>query len=340
MPRLPAKLTLCVLAIVLFVAASGRADEPASLNGLELVWEQPGKWVGVSTTRTGEMFAGFEYKMLTKLNAAGERLSQTAVPDSFVHLRAANLRGDNESEVIAFGMPGHAVKAYNAKGKLLWSYIQGPGGVNDVCAADLTGDGLDEVIIGFGGSIGIHVLDSEGKLLWSDTSIGNVWHVTAGNTDRDAQSEVLGCSSIVHIVNAAGKYLRDLHPKIYCQMVRTWHDVDAEDPYDMILVAGTADKKEAVCGLDDKGVELWRLDLPTRVESADTCPRRPWLAIALANGMVQVVDVHTGHAISEATDQGQHSDLAWLQVADEAPLLLVATGDALRAYRVSSADKK
>jgi hypothetical protein len=342
MTRLASKFTLSVLAIVLFVAANARAAEPAPPHGLELAWAQAGRWVGVSTTPRGEILAGFEFRLLVKLNAAGEKLAQTSVPDRPVHLRAANLGGDNESEVITFGMPGSAVNAYTAKGKLLWSHDQGPGGVNDVWAWDLTGDGLDEVIVGFGGSTGIHVLDNAGKLLWSDTSIGNVWHVTAGNTDRDAQPEVVTTcgGGRVHIVNAAGKHLRDLHPQIYCHMVRTWLDVNGEDPYDMILVAGTADKKEVVCGLDDKGVELWRLDLPASVESAATCPRRPWLAIALANGTVQVIDVHAGQVIGEATDQGQHSDIAWLQVEDEAPLLLVTTGDALRAYRISLADAK
>ena len=79
-----------------------------------------------------------------------------------------------------------AFKAHKADYAPLWPFAKEQV-VDDVWTADLNGDGLDDVVIGFNGGTGLHVLDNSGNVLWTNVTIGNVWHVMAGNVDGDVR---------------------------------------------------------------------------------------------------------------------------------------------------------
>jgi hypothetical protein len=61
----------------------------------------------------------------------------------------------------------------------------------------------------------------------------------------------------------------------------------------------------------------------------------PWLAVALARGQVNVIDVEHGKVIAEVNGQGESPEVRWLHDRNGAsPLLVVATGTKLNAFRM------
>jgi thiol-disulfide isomerase/thioredoxin len=306
-------------------------------EGIELAWSHPGSWSGTAEPAEEAIaFAlGQDGKLIT-MNPQGDELAAATIEDDRATLlRAANLVADKSAELLAFSAWGPTVKAHASDGKLLWSYADGEG-VDDVCGADLDGNGLDDVVIGYNGGTGLHVLDHTGKLLWKDSTIGNVWHVTAGNVDGDARPEVITTSATgqVHIFDAAGKHLRDLEPGVYGYMVRTCPSVGEDKSLETIIVAGQGKKSEEVVALDAQGNQLWSVALPARVESAATCRLKPWVAVATGDGSVRVIDVGTGQEIGHAAGQGPRAEVGWLSPPEGDPLLVVATGGGLKAYTI------
>jgi len=100
---------------------------------------------------------------------------------------------------------------------------------------------------------------------------------------------------------------------------------------------------EVVAALTSDGRAKWSLRLPAGngmdVISASLAPTRPWLAIGMRNGDVHVVDAQTGKLIASTRDPGADAEVAWATPGGTAaPLLLVATGRKLNAFRVTEAE--
>ena len=266
-------------------------------------------------------------KGIVTLSAEGEESSAVTIDDRSALLRTANLIGDGSSEFLTFGVWGPTVGATGADGKLLWSYEEGEG-VDDVWPADLDGDGLDEVIIGYNGGTGLHTLDNTGKLLWKYTDIGNVWHVTAGTIDADAGLRVF--DDFGRRQGACLRFRRQAPAQSGIGILLA-HDPRVaksrrQDTLALVIVAGTGQPNERVAALGTDGKTRWSLELPTPVVNAATCIVRPWLAVSLADGTVQVVDMLEGKQIASVGSQGARTDMVWLVVDEIAPLLVVATG--------------
>jgi hypothetical protein len=102
------------------------------------------------------------------------------------------------------------------------------------------------------------------------------------------------------------------------------------------LVAGSAEAGEGLVAVDLAGKVLWQTPLPDagtpHVDSMQVAASQPWAAVAVRDGLVYVIDVKSGEIVAHARDQGQQPEVAWLQVAEDKPLLLVATGDAVNAF--------
>jgi hypothetical protein len=60
------------------------------------------------------------------------------------------------------------------------------------------------------------------------------------------------------------------------------------------------------------------------------------LAVAVRGGLVVVVDTTSGEIIGHVDGQGKSAEVGWLAAkGEETPLLLVATGQSLNAFRVA-----
>ena len=256
-----------------------------------------------------------------------------------VFRRAAGVRAFSRSR------PGARRSSLPPTTGQIWEETGGQG-VDDVCAVDLDGDGVDEVIVGYNGMTGLHVFSAEGERLWKRTDLGNVWHVSAGDMDGDRGVDVVSTSAQgkVHITSAAdGKDLRTLDPGLYANMIRTAPGRSIPGlKGDLILVVGTAEQGGVLMvALGGDGKTIWTLDFPAGTQACDSLavsPNGAWAAVGLRGGRVCVVDLARGRVVAHVSGQGGMPATGWVDREDRAtPLLLVATGRVLNAYRVVAA---
>ncbi len=250
--------------------------------------------------------------------------------------RTANLAGDANCELLLFGRPDRTITACATDGTTLWNYAE-DAAIDDVWPADLTGDGLDEVIVGYNGRGGLHVLDPAGKLLWKSLTVGNVGSVSAGDLDGDGRAEVL-CAShgSVHVYSATGEALRAIRPSFYASLVLPWQPDGEDDKHCRLIVAGRRRPDHVVAMLSAQGREQWVLKLPAGVRDAAFAPQRGWLALALRDGSVRIVDLTAGQEIAHVGGQGGIADVAWMDSPEGDPLLVIANSKQLEAYRVTA----
>ncbi|MFB3112459.1 MAG: DUF2092 domain-containing protein, partial [Gemmatimonadales bacterium] len=319
-------------------------EEAASVpDGMELAWSVEGRYNAVAAgADAGIVYAVTGNGQCVEVDGAGQVRRRFRVKDSSSTVRTANLIGDSKRELLTFAPLGRSVKAHDAEGNLLWTH-RGDLGVVDVWAADLDGDGLDEVIIGYTGRRGLHVLDNQGKPLWkhTDLGLGDQWpvYVCAGDVNGDQVPEVVTTSARrkVHIFDTQGGKIKDIDVPYSATMIRV---VQGREDGNLILVGGSA-VGEKLIAVSFDGREEWSITLPggaNHLESAQAAHSRPWVAVGRRGrgGLVYVVDITEGQIIATVGGQGGRLQVAWLEhESDESPLLVVATGGALRAFSVT-----
>jgi outer membrane protein assembly factor BamB len=227
--------------------------------------------------------------------------------------------------IVSFGIwGGQAVRAYTNTGDLLWTH-ETPEGVDDVWPADLDGDGETEVVVGQNGRGGVEVLGPDGQSRWHDTSIGNVWNVTAGRrADKILRVLTTSATGQVHVFSADGQRLQDLDVRCYAEAIRV-----ADRPY----VGCTRDQRDYVATLD-RGAWMTRV----AAQGADghslvAVEGVPWIGVGMSSNAVYALNASNGIIEGYALEQGHYPELAWAGTATS-PLLLVASEAGLRAYRV------
>ncbi len=230
-------------------------------KGMEPIWSHKGYWKSVAGGKS--IVYGLKgRKQVIVLDADGKTVATTLIENNRgASLCLAHLQNDEDIEFLAFRFtPENVVQAYRDDGTLLWSFAE-QDAIDDVCAADLDGDGLDEVIIGYNGGTGLRVLSPAGELLWKDTSLGNVWHVTAGRFTGDGKMQVVTTSSKgqVHVFDTQGKRLQGVEPGFYANLVCTWHSND--DGKDTVLVAGGGKDKFVLSAIVLPGRVDWTVNL-------------------------------------------------------------------------------
>jgi RNA polymerase sigma factor (sigma-70 family) len=334
-------------AIALKTEGAKKAADDTSPRRLERAWSLEGPWTGVvGDARQGTIYT-IGRGQCVELDLAGKKQRTIKIAeDSGSLLRMATWRGDGGKALLTFSVWSAELRAYDLSGKQLWSYPRADG-IDDVWARDLQGDGSEEVIVGYNGGTGLHVLDARGKLLWKSTAIGNVWHVCAGDVLGEGKRQVVTTSAAgkVHLFDAAGKRRKDLDAGCYASMVRCGKLSD-QDQAATILVAGPAlgaggnPKTVILARMSGAGAKTWSLQLPAgsppSVYSAQLAPHQPWLAVGMQGGPVHIVDIEKGKIIASVKDQGLIPEVAWVSGTDAGtPLLLVATGSQLNAYRVT-----
>jgi hypothetical protein len=94
-----------------------------------------------------------------------------------------------------------------------------------------------------------------------------------------------------------------------------------------------AGQSMTIAALSGNGTKTWRLDVPDdSIYSASAAFGGRWLAFSTRSGRIAVVDAVTGASIGQVQRQGP-ATVAWA-AADDGPLLVVATGTSLIAFRV------
>lgn len=319
-----------------------RLAEANSSPELKLAWTHEGAWSGVAADAMGDLaYASSASGEVVALDASGKRKTEHALPNAGSILRLAHLAGNGEPEFLTFGVWTGGLAAAAKDRTLLWEYPQ-ESGIDDVWAADLDQDGRDEVIVGYNGGTGLHVLKGDGALIWKNTDLGNVWHVCAGDLDGDGRNEVITTSAqgVLHVFAAGGVHIKDLPVPLYANMVRT-ATIDGAGKPALALAGGSSDSGELLVCVDVDGKVRWKTPLPhvdvPHTDSMMVAASRPLAAVAMRGGLIHVVDLATGDVVGHVVDQGERSEVAWLERKDQTPLLLVAGGAAVNAFEVAPA---
>ncbi|MBI3861087.1 MAG: hypothetical protein HY290_04245 [Planctomycetia bacterium] len=151
----------------------------------------------------------------------------------------------------------------------------------------------------------------------------------------------------VHVFASDFKERSDLDAGCYANMVRVGKLAES-DKTATVFVAGSAlvadSKIEIITALSGAGDRKWSLEIATdgrpHVDSASLAPGKPWLAVAMRGGQVHVIDAEQGAKIATVNAQGPIPEIGWARIkGSENPLLLVATGASLNAFRVAASSK-
>jgi len=328
--------------------AKSKAEEQATKEAQKLneqgtveLWTLKGSYSSVAVDpATRAIFALDRSGKISQISATGEQVQQIELEESGSLLRLTNLVGADEVEFLTMDAWGKGVYACDREGALLWSYPRGDG-VDDVACEDLDGDGLDEVIIGYNGGTGLHVVDNRGKLLWKTTSIGNVWHVAAGNflPGEDLQVVSTSARGKLHVFTDSGESVANHEVSVYGNMVRLI-TLEGESSA-LALVGGSSDVGESLLLVDQTGRQRWELELPildtAHIDAMVTHSPSAQAAVAMRGGLVHIIDVEAGIITATVGRQGMNPDVALLANDNQPSMLLVATGKRLNAYAITSA---
>ncbi|HEY1304773.1 MAG TPA: hypothetical protein VGF24_14520 [Vicinamibacterales bacterium] len=325
------KRTSVVLIVVAAFHFTAVAQTPV-VRELAAAWLSPGHWSGVVGDEKDLVIYAIGFARGAQMNTAGEIQQEFMLPPTGGRtVRLARVPHPILMIFTQWITPG--VDAYDISGRRLWSYPGG--GIDDVWAGDLDDDGSDEVVVGYNGGGGVHVVSGDGQLRWKSTAIGNVWHVAVGDVLGRGRPQVVTTSALgrVHIFNGDGDGRVDaVAPGVYASMVRV-QKVSGGDDSATILVSGTDYLRmvSTVIALTGDGASRWRLELPGIVSTANIASSRPWLALGTQDGKVYVVDAVGGKTLGQVSGQGR-PEVGWI---GDPPLLLVATGGSLNAFRVA-----
>jgi len=317
------------------------ADAVSTPERLESQWSLPGAYSDAVYVPGSKTIYALKQDGCDAVGLDGKVQRPLLFDARGVKLRFARLSGPADRALIVFGSWGRSIVAVRASDGSIVFDEPNATGVDDVWAADLDGDGRDEVIIGYNGFAGLHVLGPNGKPRWKTTDIGNVWHVAAGDLNGDKKMEVVSTSATgkVYVFAADGKAISTLDAPFYAMLVRVGR-LSKADAADTIVIAGTVTQGGGVSmgALDGKGHVKWTLKLPEGADFANSmaiCPSRPWAACTARGGRIVVVDCTNGRLLATALDRARDVEVTWATPGgDEPPLLLVADGHSLSAYRV------
>ncbi len=315
--------------------ANAEAKDPAETGVLELVWERLGNCVGVAVApELGEIFALERGGLCSVLDSEGRILRSFRTTPEISRLAVAHFGRDDERggtiDLLGDDSWGHVAIALTVDGETRWER-RWEDAVNHALAADLDGDGVDEVIVGFNGPAGLSVLDAGARTKWHSDELGNVWSVAVANVVGDVRPEVLACSSTgrVRVYDGEGRASEEIDPAFYTNVVV---NLGRNGKHDRLLLGGEGEDDSILGAARSDGELIW-----SRQFSADSWAIGPgsWLAAGSMNGRVVVVDSSTGDLVASLEGPDNTPELAWLP-GDESdpPRLLIATGTALRAYRI------
>ena len=305
-------------------------------------WSIAGRWNDVlSAEPWNVLYATKPTQCYEILKAGNYRSVPFAVPagESF-RLIALNR---TESAILS-SSERRGLTAFEPGGKLLWSYGSD---FRESWIVDLDGDGADEVIayINSASERRYEILNSKGEvILKKEVEFAFRDLCTIRSASKEAGRVVA-----ISAANQLCLFDKDLELVKYFPIKRISACIartvtTATNSPDDIVVAGNNGQLHCfVFAASAEGKIKWFQHFPVRkggaVSSVSAFTSSAWIAVAIEGGAVHVIDAKDGQTIARWYGLGDHPKVAWSKNNDVGePLLVVATGAQLNAYRVIKFD--
>lgn len=245
-----------------------------------------------------------------------------------------HLFDENWKKVVAF--PEDAMKNPHA-------------GIADVQLADLDGDGKLELLVSYFQDVGVHCVSFEGKPIWRNRSVAMVSRIAVWSPEPKGPRSLLCTNSLGNLVkfDAQGNAKGDI--SIPNRLIHWVVSADlAGDQKTQLSGLYLAELGvSVVIGIDPSGAELWTHTLPKGVHrrpveqivAGNLSPTGPgqWL-IPGPDGSILAI-APDGKIVDRWQTGSIITGLA-TAVADGQPILVVASTEAVEAWRVKPAARK
>lgn len=218
-------------------------------------------------------------------------------------------------------------------------------GLGDVELGDLDGDGTLKAYVGYWGAVGVQCVSLEGKRLWSNHHLMNVMRVAVGPADPQGRRELfcVNESGSLGVINARGDLQTPIPLTNPLQTIAAG-DLMGNGELSYCGIWVSREGQATAVGLNPKGETLWSYPMPKGpwqqvcepiivgrfAPDSQAAPARwilPW-----SDGSIHILSAD-GKLIDQFNFGAAVNGLATMQL-DGKPVLLVATGDGLEAFRV------
>jgi hypothetical protein len=309
------------------------------------VWESrlvaAGTCMGVSVdAASGRMVILPSSNTVRVLDAAYQTVETTRLSGTVV-LKIVPVRAGDRIGAVGFSVWSDHVSVVDPRDGTARLH-RTPHGMNDAQPLDLDGDGVDEILLGLNGAGGISAMRIDGTRLWSNTTIGNVSSVHAGDLVGDAGLEIAAvhAGSDVRIFNGAGEDVASAPSPLSPTFVRIAPVADRPGR-SALFVAGYEGDRYGIAMINLRGQKRWSRVFDAfhaKRGSVDVSPSGRWYAVLVAqsanearDSYIVLGDMRTGEPVAAAPASSGWA-IAW-RSEDDAELLLLASVDGLFEIR-------
>ena len=337
-------------------------------QNLEVAWSLPGKWSGLARSVTdGTIYAAapntdaVSSPPFARVTLAGRireidydgkiRREFSAPPFRGLTISVAHFSGSSAPVILAFGgfadtgvrpFTGADLHAFDANGRLLWRYATP--GIQDFVVVDSGEQNQDRVAIvcdAFTATNGLQALDGSGAVFWKTEKFGLARRGFSGDVRGTGAPQIIATSRTAgtRIFDEKGSPLPELDPSISVLSVAK---VPLGDGGASIFgwIGGANESRATITGLSGFGERRWSVQLPSKitppsVDKGLLAWGRPWLAVAMRDGQVSVIDTQRGIVVASIDGQSWFQDIAWIEGKNGVPpRLMISSKGSLRAYNV------
>lgn len=303
-------------------------DPELSNAGFAHLWTRPSRYGDIAVSSDGKVIVGLKGRVVELLDIRGNYIKSLDLPYYSRRLRCVRSGKPDSDNLIVFN-PVSGLASLAANGEILWTL---PAGISDAVAADLDHDNVDEVIVG--AKRALNVFEGNGKLRWSASADDGIVAVASGDFNGDGIADVAATSMFgsVHIRDANGNYLQGIDPQGTAYM-QAFFRVASETKFRSLVIEDTNERARA---LNENAEELWAADLDVKGTGCDFlsfAPNGDWVAVGYDHYLC-ILDLRSGRKSAVTHKVKRPFSVAWSTVDDQ-PLLLVASQNALTAWRVT-----
>jgi thiol-disulfide isomerase/thioredoxin/outer membrane lipoprotein-sorting protein len=331
----------------------------------------PGNLVAVATSDPAKLYVLSGSRNIVELDAEGKQVAEHKLnlPEQVgVSTIRTGVDASGRRYFAVFANTQQQVFLFDEKWEQLWAYPDSKhSGLSDVQFADLAKDGQLKLYVSYWGVVGVQEVTLEGSRSWSNRQLENVTRMAVFQPSLEEQLRLLCVNGrdFVLPIDAAGKALPEFRIEGQSLYAIFADELDGLIPQELCALSTGSIGVFTAVGLSDKGSIQWTYDLPRGVHAQpveivqtailptanaadavdadggrndgetnsaiDRC-QRVWM-VAGCDGSIHFLSA-SGKLVDKFNSGEELTGLASLVVGEQ-PMLVVATGKKVSAFRVT-----